>query len=89
MLVQCAKCGEAVDKETTRGTLLENVRVCLAPCSPPEDTLGHTLKQAARLTEDYWEGRYYLLEKDRERLAGEDLAEMLDKLVELVKRRGA
>ena len=89
MLVQCAKCGEAVDKDSTRETLLEPYRVCKGPCHPPSNDLEHTLKSAARMTEDYWEGRYYPLEKERERLAGEDLAEMLDKLVELVKRRGA
>lgn len=89
MLVQCAKCGEAVDKDMTRETLLEGHRVCLGPCHPPSSDLEHTLKSAARLTEDYWEGRYYPLEKERERLAGEDLAEMLDKLVEIVKRRVA
>lgn len=80
-LVRCAKCGEAVSEDKTRSTLFEQYRVCIQPCRAPSEGFKRKLEDAAQLTQDYWEGRYYPGMEDREQMVAQDLANMLDDIV--------
>jgi hypothetical protein len=83
----CARCGKKVLRTEARGTLFENLFVHAEACHPPGDRRAELLKVAAKLTENYWEGRYYPgAGDDRERLVAKDLAEMLDRVLEEVAR---
>ena len=82
----CARCGRKVLRTEARGTLFENLFVHAEACHPPGDRRAELLKTAAKLTENYWEGRYYPEVEDRERMVAKDLAEMLDRVLEEVAR---
>ena len=80
----CARCGRKVLRTEARGTLFENLFVHAEACHPPGDRRAELLKTAAKLTENYWEGRYYPEDDGREGKVAKDLAEMLDRVLEEV-----
>ena len=81
--VKCARCGEEGSPVEMRSTLLPGLYCHERHCYPPAEDYKRLLKAAEKLTEDYWEGRYYAEVPEREKLMAKDLAEMLDKVLEV------
>ncbi len=87
MLKVCAKCGEAGSLEDMRSTLFDQFLVHKEPCVHPSERESETVREAKKLLENFWEGRYYsgVPDEERYRMAGEDLAKMLERVLEVTK----
>ena len=81
--VKCARCGEEGTRSEMRSTLLPELYCHDRLCHPPADDYKRLLANAAKLTENFWGGRYYEGAPDRDTLMAKDLAEMLDKVLEV------